>query len=393
MKSLKIKTHQYFKKSEIDKNQLIATLPYCVKIESSEEDEMNDIIKLEFDRVNCIPLNEITTFIDLHLFRFTHGQIFSLIHKLLDLIEKLKYQNINQYHIWLIFNQQHNQRLELSKLSFLDYQLFYSFPLQKQDEQDKSQIIQLITKLLQLCNDIPSCFYFIESNKPYKIYEKELKQQEFQQFKQKFNDYYINPKNIDQQNQIDLNIDTKDDFVQNQNDYQKLEMFVSEYIKQNYNLSPLDTILNQLLKYNNFKIGLISIGMHADKQKKYKKYELKHLNCIFKLKSEQQLNQLISQMFQSLNEQQEILRDSIKYEDYPLSQEELQNLYESAAITYFKHQGYFNSFDQFIEITQQIIDKQFNFQDKFQYILKPFIQEHYSQIVQLNCLDKINELI
>ncbi|CAD8052893.1 unnamed protein product [Paramecium primaurelia] len=392
MKSLKIKTHQYFKKSEIDKNQLIATLPYCVKIVSSGEDEMNDIIKLEFDRVNCIPLNEIITYIDLLLFRFTHGQIFSLIHKLLDLIEKLKYQNINQYHIWLIFNQQHDQRLELSKRSFLDYQLFYSFPLQKQDEQDKSQIIQLITKLLQLCNDIPSCYYFIESNKPYKIYEKELKQ-EFQQFQQKFNDYYKNPKNIDQQNQIDLNIDTKDDFVQNQNDYQKLEMFVSEYIKQNYNLSPLDTILNQLLKYYQFKQGLISLGMHADKHKKNKKYELKHLNCIFKLKLEQQLNQLISQMFQSLNEQQEILRDSIKYEDYPLSQEELQNLYESAAITYFKHQGYFNSFDQFIEITQQIIDKQFNFEDKFQYILKPFIQEHYSQIVEIKILELINELI
>ncbi|CAD8170977.1 unnamed protein product [Paramecium pentaurelia] len=392
MKSLKIRTDQYLKKSEIDQNQLITTLPYCVKIVSSEEDEMNDIIKLEFDRVNCIPLNEIITFIDLLLFRFTHGQIFSLIHKLLDLIEKLKYQNINEYYIWLIFNQQHNQRLELFKRSFLDYQLFYSFPLQNKVEQDKSQIIKLITKLLQLCEYIPSCLYFIESNKPYKIYEKVLKQ-EFQQFQQKFNDYYINPKNIDQQNQIDLNIDTKDYYVQNQNDFQKLEMFVQEYIKQNDNLSPLDTVLNQLLKYYKFKLCLISLGMLANKQQKNKKYELIHLNCIFVLKSEQQLIKLISKIFESLNEQQEILRDSIKYEDYPLSQEELQNLYESAAITYFKHQGYFNSFDQFIEIRQQIIDKQFNFEDKFQYILKPFIQEHYSQIVELNCLDKINELI
>lgn len=37
----------------------MGTLPYCVKIVSSKEEEMNDIIKLEFDRSNCIPLSEV----------------------------------------------------------------------------------------------------------------------------------------------------------------------------------------------------------------------------------------------------------------------------------------------------------------------------------------------
>ena len=43
----------------INKEKLKESLPYCVRIVSSNEDERDDIITLEFDRENCIPLNEV----------------------------------------------------------------------------------------------------------------------------------------------------------------------------------------------------------------------------------------------------------------------------------------------------------------------------------------------
>ncbi|CAD8189454.1 unnamed protein product [Paramecium octaurelia] len=392
MNILKIKTHQYYKKSEVDIDLLMATLPYCVRIVSSQEEEMNDIIKLEFDRVHCIPLSELISYTQSLIFRLLHGQVFKLIEKLIFLIEKLNYENekINQYHIWLIFNQEHNQRLELLKLSVLDYQLFYSFPLLNKNKEDQMQIVELITQIFNFCHDIPSIFHFFESNKPYKIYEKEL-QQGFEQFKYKFIDYCQNQKNIDPQTQIDRNLDVSDQYVENKEDLKKVQLFIQQYIKQKHDVTPLEAILIELFKQYRLQKGFQTLTIH--KQQNLSNYKQEDLKGIFEFKQEQQLIKIIQETFQSLNEKQDVLKDSIQYENYPFNSIELKDLYESAAIIYFKHQGYFNSFDQFIQIVKQINNKTLVFEDKIFYILKPIISEYYFSIMELKVLELISELI
>ncbi|CAK74008.1 unnamed protein product (macronuclear) [Paramecium tetraurelia] len=392
MNRFKIKTHQFYRKSEIDIDYLMATLPDGVKIVSSEEEERNDIIKLEFDRVNCFPLSEFISYSETIIFRLQHGQVFTLIEKLIFLIEKLNYENgkINQYHIWLIFNQENNQKLELFKRSILDYKLFYSFPLLNKNKEDKIQIIELITQIFKFCQDIPQAFHFFESNKPYKIYEKEL-QQGFQQFKYKFIDYCQNIKNIDQKTQVDLNIDVSDELVQNPDDLKKVDQFIQFYIKQKHDLTSLEAILTELFKQYQLEKGFLSLGMH--KKQNVSNYKLDELKKIFEFKQEQQLINLIQETFESLNQTQDILKNSIKYEEYPLNSYELKDLYESAAIIYFKHQGQFNSFDLFIQIVEQINKKQLIFENKFFYIIKPIISEYYYSIMELQVLELISELI
>ncbi|CAD8085265.1 unnamed protein product [Paramecium sonneborni] len=394
MKSIKIKTYQYYQKSKINEDALQQTLPYCVKIESSQEDERNDILKLEFDRENCIPLNEVIKYAEILLLRLQHGQIFTIIKHLLSLIENPIYsnQNIFIYNIWLIFDQKQTQRFVLNERCVADFSLFYSFPLIEKTQQNQEQIINIITTILKVCNDIPSSYFFFESKKPFKLFLKELSLG-FNQFRQQFHEYYNNNKNIDQKTQTDLNLDTKDEFVEDKENQKKIEKLIQKYIeKSNFN-SSLKSILNELLKQYNFQLGLKALNMFQSKEKD-KKYELQHLTKLFKFESDEKLNQLIEQTFKKQNEKQDILKQEIEYKETNLlKQNDLKPLYEEAAVIYFKHNGYFNAFDQFIEITEKITTNQLIFEEKFYYIIEPQIIEYYNDILYLKILELIDDLI